>query len=197
MTEAVKTYLVEKGGLTRDEFDKIKHGLKFKSVKKGQFLLREDEICPATFFVEKGLLRSFSIDEGGKEHIIQFAPENWFISDRSSSYFNESSEFFIDAVEDTSVAIIDTDFINDATKISDAFRSYNDKLLHNHIRQLQKRLNLLLSASSEKRYLNFIHLYPDLTLRVPQWMIASYLGITPESLSRVRKELASKNFKKN
>jgi CRP-like cAMP-binding protein len=67
--------------------------------------------------------------------------------------------------------------------------------LQNHIRQLQKRINLLLGASAEKRYLDFISLYPDLTLRVPQWMIASYLGITPESLSRVRKELAKRNFK--
>ncbi len=196
MNTALKTYLIEKAGLTENEFAKLEDGIKYKSISKGHFLLREGEVCQATFFVETGLLRSFSIDESGKEHIIQFAPENWFISDRGSVYFNEVSEIFIDAIEDTTLAIIDSGFLTKASQISAAFRAYNDKLLHNHIRHLQKRLNLLLSATSEKRYLNFIHLYPDLTLRVPQWMIASYLGITPESLSRVRKELASKNFKK-
>ncbi|MPT33677.1 MAG: Crp/Fnr family transcriptional regulator, partial [Flavobacterium sp.] len=72
---------------------------------------------------------------------------------------------------------------------------FNEKALQNHIRHLQKRINLLLAATAEQRYLDFIKLYPDVTLRVPQWMIASYLGITPESLSRVRKELAKRNFK--
>lgn len=195
MFDTLKTYLTEKGGLTEEEFNTLKPVIKTKSVKKGQVLLREAEVCQSTFFVEKGLLRSFSIDEIGKEHIIQFAPENWFIGDRSSTYYNEGSEYFIDAVEDSTVAILDTDFMKLATEISPVFREYNDKLLHNHIRHLQKRLNLLLSASSLKRYLNFIKLYPDLTLRVPQWMIASYLGITPESLSRVRKDLATNNFR--
>jgi CRP-like cAMP-binding protein len=68
-------------------------------------------------------------------------------------------------------------------------------ILHNSIRFMQRRISLLLGATAEQRYLDFIELYPNLTLRVPQWMIASYLGITPESLSRVRKELATKNFK--
>ena len=76
-----------------------------------------------------------------------------------------------------------------------AFNEFNNKLLHNHIRQLQKRINLLLSATAEERYLDFIEIYPDLLLRVPQTMVASYLGITPESLSRVRRVLATKNFK--
>ena len=72
---------------------------------------------------------------------------------------------------------------------------FNNKLLHNHIRQLQNRINQLLSATAEERYLHFTKIYPDIFLRVPQLMVASYLGITPESLSRVRKELAQKNHK--
>jgi CRP-like cAMP-binding protein len=86
-------------------------------------------------------------------------------------------------------------FIEKANEISPEFRTYNEYLLQNHIRQLQNRIDLLIGASAEVRYLEFIKLYPNLTLRVPQWMIASYLGITPESLSRVRKELAKRNFK--
>ena len=197
MLEKFKSYLVDKGGLSEAEFQELTPALQTKTIDKGTYLLREGEICKHAFFVEKGLLRSFSIDQVGKEHIIQFSPENWIMSDRSSNFFNESSEFFIEAIEDTEVVLLDKSFFSLASDISFNFRKYNELLLQNHIRHLQKRVNLLLSATAEKRYLNFIQLYPDLTLRVPQWMIASYLGITPESLSRVRKELAAKNFKTN
>ena len=195
MNSNFKNYLFQKSGVTKDQYDQLESVLNFRTYKKDAVLLREGEVCNSIFFVEKGLLRSFSINESGKEHIIQFAPENWFMSDRSSNYFNNPSDFFIDAVEDSEVVLIEPQFFQLASDISPPFRQYNDLLLHNHIRHLQKRMNLLLSASAEKRYLDFIDLYPDLTLRVPQWMIASYLGITPESLSRVRKELATKNFK--
>ena len=102
---------------------------------------------------------------------------------------------FIDAIEDTEIVFIDKNFINAAAEISVSFREQDNIALHNHIRQLQKRVNLLLGATAEQRYLDFITIYPSLTLRIPQWMIASYLGITPETLSRVRKELAKRNFK--
>ncbi len=140
------------------------------------------------------MVRFYSIDNEGKEHIIQFAPENWFIGDRGSTYFGQPSKFFIDAIEETTVVVLDQDFVESASEISPEFRNYNEYLLQNHIRHLQDRINLLIGASAEKRYLDFIKLYSDLTLRIPQWMIASYLGITPESLSRVRKEIAQKKL---
>lgn len=195
MCEIFVKYLKRNAGLSDGELRQLTDIVASKTVGKGEFLLHEGEVCRHAFFVEKGLLRSFSIGETGKEHIIQFASENWFISDRSSTYFNKPSDFFIEAIEETKLVLIGTDFINIASEISPSFRQYNEKLLQNHIRHLQKRVNLLLGATAEKRYLDFINLYPDLMLRVPQWMIASYLGITPESLSRVRKELAKRNFK--
>lgn len=166
-----------------------------KEIKKNELLLSAGQVCKNIFFVEKGLLRLFSIDENGKEHIIQFAPQDWFLSERDSLYFGTPSDFFIDALEDTTAVIFDQDFTRKASEISPEFRNYNEYILQNHIRQLQKRINLLIAAPAETRYLHFIKLYPDLTLRIPQWMIASYLGITPESLSRVRKGLADKHFK--
>ena len=194
MIQKFQTYLKEKAGITDEQFYLMGEVLNTKTFPKGQLILNKGEVCKYTFFVEQGLLRSYTIDEAGKEHIIQFASEGWFMSDRSSAYFNQPSDFFIDAVEETNVVLIDQDFIKRASALSLSFIQFNEKLLQNHIRQLQKRVNLLLAASAETRYLNFIQLYPDLTLRVPQWMIASYLGITPESLSRVRKDLAKKNF---
>lgn len=192
----LKTFLTSNLNIDETEISSLVEACTTKKVKKDQFLLRENEQCKHTFFVEKGLLRQFSIDDKGKEHILSFAPENWLVTDRESSYFDQPSNYFIEALEDSVVAIIDEDFIQLLSKKIANFTDFNNKLLHNHIRHLQNRINLLLSASAEDRYLQFVAMYPDILLRVPQTMVASYLGITPESLSRVRKELAQKNFKK-
>lgn len=165
-----------------------------KKVQKNQFLLQYGEICRYIYFVEKGLLKMYSIDKNGKEHIIQFAPESWLISDRSSLYFNEKSVYYIEAVEDSEILMLPPDFINKITEGFPNSLEQSDILLQKHIKSLQDRINSLLAETAEERYMKFITMYPDLLLRVPQWMIASYLGITPESLSRVRKELARKNF---
>ncbi|MCY1378624.1 hypothetical protein D9M69_662750 [compost metagenome] len=138
-------------------------------------------------------MRQYSIDEKGKEHIIQFAPENWFMSDRESVYFDQPSSYFMQALEDTVTFLLDDTLFLELSRSDAAFLEFNNRLLHNHIRHLQRRITQLQSATAEERYLDFIRMYPDLLLRVPQIFIASYLGITPESLSRVRKELSRKN----
>lgn len=189
----LRNYLIEKAGVSEVEYANIEPLVTRKHVKKGDFLLRDGEICQHSIFVEKGLLRFYSIDIVGKEHIIQFASENWFVSDRASVYFNNPSNYFIDAIEDSKVVFLDQTFMCSASEISKGFSLYNEQILQKHIMQLQNRVRLLIGANAEERYLDFIRLYPDLMLRVPQWMIASYLGITPESLSRVRKELARRN----
>lgn len=163
-----------------------------KHIKKGEYLLQAGEVCQHTYFVEKGLLRMYSIDKNGKEHIIQFAPENWLASDRSSLYFNEKSNYYIDAVEDSDVLFLSPDFFANLKMQFPGTIANNDLLLQKHIRGLQNRINSLLSDTAQERYLTFLKMYPNIMQRVPQWMVASYLGITPESLSRVRKELVKK-----
>lgn len=186
------TYLKQNAGVTDKQLSRIKNRMELRTVSKGEILLRAGDICKNTFYVEKGLLRFYSIDTFGKERIIQFAPEGWFVSDRSSIYFNEPSEYFIDAVEETSVIVMDENFSCDLGSESPEYTRYLEQILQKHIRFLQKRINLLIGATVEERYLDFIKSYPNLTARVPQWMIASYLGVTPEGLSRVRKELVKK-----
>lgn len=195
MKSDFKTYLTQNAKLSEEQFFEIAGSLKRKNIRKGDFLLKQGEVCHHSFFVEKGLLRSYNLDQNGKEHIIQFAPQGWIITDRSSSFFNEASLLFIDAVEETEVLFLDGDFFENLSCSSAEFAKSNTQALHNHIRNLQNRVSMLLGATAEERYLQFIKMYPDILLRVPQWMVASYLGITPESLSRVRKELAKKNFK--
>ena len=185
-----ETYLTSNIALDNDSIDNLMLHCKQQQIYKGDFLLRQGEKCKHSFFVESGLLKQYSIDEKGKEHIIQFAPEKWFISDRESVYFDNPSNYFIQAIEDTKVFVLDELFFQELSLSHPNFLDYNNRLLHNHIRHLQKRITQLLSATAEQRYLDFIQVYPDISLRVPQTMIASYLGITPESLSRVRKELA-------
>jgi len=194
MLQNFKNYLLTHTQITESEYSSLFDLVEVKTILKGEFLLQKGEHCKHSFFIENGLARFYSIDKDGKEHIIQFAPENWFVVDRASVFFNEPSEYYIDTIEDTTAVFLDENFFCAASETVSFFSKYNEFLLQNHIKHLQNRINLLLSAQAEERYLKFIKLYPDLTLRIPQWMIASYLGITPESLSRVRKELARKNF---
>jgi CRP-like cAMP-binding protein len=164
-------------------------------VKKGEMLLQQGEICKYCFYVKKGLLKYYAIDDDGKTHVLQFAPEQWFLADRESYFFNKASSFFIDAIEDSEILQLSyADFCIMSNGDPD-FAVFNDRLLHRHIAQLQNRILLLISASVEERYQHFIKTYPELLLRVPQHLVASYLGVTPEGLSRVRKDLARKNFK--
>jgi CRP-like cAMP-binding protein len=185
-------FLEDLAGMSHEEAFQFAGAFQKENITKGDYLLREGELCKHTFFVESGLLRMYSIDSRGKEHILQFACEGWFISDRSSIYFNEPSDYFIDAIEDTTYVILDPAALQSGSGDYPEFRAFNERALHNHIRQLQKRITSLIGASAEERYSAFTQLYADLIQRVPQWMIASYLGITPESLSRVRKSIVQK-----
>jgi CRP-like cAMP-binding protein len=194
MLDQFKDYLRKKITITDEQLDLITASLKTKTFDKNKLILSPGEISSKTYFVTEGLLRYYSIDAKGRANIIQFAPEFWWLSERNS-FFNEPADFYIDAIEPTTTLIIPKNYFQEAAVHVPGLAELNHTMLNNSIRFMQKRINMLLSATAEERYLDFIKLYPNLTLRVPQWMIASYLGITPESLSRVRKDLAHKHFR--
>jgi len=185
-----KKYLKEIAGVTDTQYQQLEKKINKDSIDDGELLLQKGQICKHFFYVEQGLLRFYSIDGKGKEHILEFAPEKWIIGDRGSYYFNQPSKYFIDATEKTTMAVIDNKFLGVVSDISPQFQKHNERILHNHIRQLQDRINKLIGATAEERYIDFLAMYPNLTTRVPQWMIASYLGVTPESLSRIRKNIS-------
>lgn len=195
MSARFALYLKNRLSISDEQAAEAVSCLKTKSFKKGEIILHAGSKKSEMYFINSGLLRYYSIDEKGKEHVIQFAPEDWMLSDRDTAVFGEPSSFFIDAIEDTEVVVVQKDFFPAIQSIVPEILQLNISMLHNSIRFMQKRINMLLSATAEERYLDFIKLYPNLTLRVPQWMIASYLGVTPESLSRVRKDLAKKHFR--
>jgi CRP-like cAMP-binding protein len=192
-TPKFELYLKTHLGMTEENLFRLVPLLNKRIVNKNDFLIREGDNSSSAFFVERGLLRSYTIDEDGKHHIIQFTPENCFISDRSSVYYNEPSMSFIEAIEDSYVIQLGHTY-NDFMKGIPAYNEHNEIILNKYIRNLQGRVNGLLGARAKDRYLQFIRLYSKISARVPQWMIASYLGITRESLSRVRKDLATNNF---
>lgn len=154
--------------------------MKRLEVKKGEILQRKGDLNSKVYHVESGLLRSYAISDKGKEHIYMFAPEGWIIADFIAP--DVPGVLFIDALED---AII--------IKKKKGIEEEHDlpKLLKRH-RMLQKRVIMLLCASAIERYEHFIETYPDIVQRVPQKMIASYLGITPEALSAAKKKRKTK-----
>jgi hypothetical protein len=153
---------------------------KIKQVKRGEFLQREGELSISVFYVKKGLLRSYTIDSKGKEHIFMFGTEGWIVADNVAS--GEKGELFIDALEDSIVI-----------PISKTSPPKNDfQKLHKRIGVLQKRIIMLMSAPAIGRYNHFLEVYPDIVQRVPQRMIASYLGITPQALSTIRGKITEK-----
>jgi CRP-like cAMP-binding protein len=154
--------------------------------RKRQYLLQEGDICTQFYFVVKGCLRMYKIDDKGTTHILQFATENYWINDLGSFHDLRPSELAIDALEDSVVLQISRDDLIalylQAPKFDRIFRV----LLENSFVRLQNRLLQNISSTAEDRYQSFLELYPHLLNRLSQVQIAAYLGITPEFLSRLR-----------
>jgi CRP-like cAMP-binding protein len=162
-------------------------------IQKGTILLRKGDVCNYGYKIISGCLKSYVIDNAEKEHIIQFAPENWIISDLDSLLNKKPSSIFIEAVEDTEyVKFSNADFKDFAYANNYALMEQEHlKIIRNMI-SLNKRIIALLSATAEERYLEFVETYPTIVQRLPLKLIASYIGITPEYLSEIRRKIAKK-----
>jgi CRP-like cAMP-binding protein len=182
----------EKVALTSEEEDVCKSFLIPKKVRKKQYILQEGDVCKYSAFVEKGGLRSYTIDEKGHEHIVQFAIEGWWISDMYSFITGEPSVYNIDVLEDAELLLLSTSSQEELLQKVPKFERYMRLLVQGGYIALQRRLILSLSQSAEEKYIKLTNTYPDIIQRVPQHMIASYLGITPETLSRIRKQISGR-----
>lgn len=187
MFEILFEYLGKHLPLSPNDIDFIRSVFSPKKLLKGEFLLREGDISKYGAFVCKGFLRSYVIDNKGKEHIIQFAPENWWISDKGASAEGKAS-CFIDAIEDSDLLLIDQDGHFKMLEIVPAYSASFQAGMQKRSAAKDKRIVHSLIADAEERYHDFLQTYPSIAQRVPQHMLASYLGIAPETLSRVRRK---------
>lgn len=157
-------------------------------VKKKTLLLKEGDLCKHHYFVHSGCLRLYFIDDKGAEHTVQFAIENWWITDYTSYHHGRPGQFYLQAIEDCSIVAID--------KLEEAALFNRLPTLEHYFRQLlviaagaaQWRITYVFSRSKEEMYKQFNASFPGFVQRVPQYMLASYLGLTPEYLSEIRKK---------
>jgi len=162
---------------------------RIKHFPKGEILQRAGDSVATTFYVKKGLLRSYIIDSKGKEHIFMFAPEGWIIADVEALEFSEPVQLFIDCLEDSEVIIFNKDCLIKADLPKEKMIE-NAQLLYRRLGKLQRRVLMLMGSPAIERYTYFLITYPELPNRVPQRMIATYLGITPQALSTIRGKTA-------
>ena len=178
--------------LTDEEFDFCKNLFIPKKLRKRQYLLQEGDECKYTIFVEKGLLRSYTVDEKGSEHILQFAFEGWWMADLYSFLTKEPSIYNIDALEDCELLMITQPSWDTLLDHIPSMERYFRILIQNNLIATQRRLMGAMSENAEEKYVKLLKTFPECIQRVPQHMIASYLGITRETLSRTRSQMASR-----
>lgn len=165
---------------------------KEKKVSKGEILIQEGDAVTKTYFVNTGCLRSFCMDKNGKEHTLQFAIKDWWISDFIAIYNNEKATLTVECIKDAEIIEFNSKDLSDIHSIFPEFESFQRKNLERHVVSLHKRILNQLQLTAPERYQLFLQQYQEIEQFTPNYHIASYLGITQQSLSRIRLENAKK-----
>lgn len=192
MYTLLRSHIEKRVQLTDEEFAVCTEYFTVKKLRKKQFLLQEGEVCKQIAFVNSGCLRVYTVDNKGVEHVIQFAIEDWWISDLNSFLSGLPATYFIDALQNSEVLMLEKDARDNLLNVCPKMERFFRLLMEANYVATHQRIADALSTSAEDRYLKFIETYPALFEQIPQHNIASYLGITPQSLSRIRKELSQK-----
>lgn len=161
--------------------------IKPRNIKRKQMILQEGFVCKHYTFVEKGCFKMYGIDEKGTEHNLMFAAENDWVADLGSFYSGKPSKLFIEAIEPSTILQIEKQDLLYLFVHSPKFDRNFRVIVEEKFIELQNRLLQNFSSNAEQRYLDFLEQYTELALRLPNTQIASYLGITPEFLSKIRK----------
>jgi len=176
--------------LTPEEIRELEERVTYRKVKRRQYLLTNGEVCKHYSFIVEGCFKMYKVDEAAKEHNLQFSIENQWIADIGSFHTEQPSRLYIEAIEPSSILQIAKEelifFYEKSIKFNRIFRV----IVEDEFVQLQNRLLQTISTSAEQRYLHFINHHPDLFNRISNVQIASYLGVTPEFLSTIRKKLS-------
>ncbi|MGO3109949.1 Crp/Fnr family transcriptional regulator [Sphingobacterium sp. JB170] len=191
MFEVLFAHIEEKVTLTDKEKLAISEFFTFKKIRRKQYILQEGDICKNMVFINKGLLKSYRLDEKGGEHITVFGWEGWWISDLKSFLQQIPATLFIDAVKDTELLVISREDYEELTLAVPVMNRYFRILYENSLVTKDERLISLNRYTAEEKFQRLIDYNPEMIQRVPQHLIASYLGLAPATLSRIRKRLGS------
>lgn len=189
MYDIIFKHIEEKVQLSQSEKELIKTFFKPKKLKKKQFLVVEGHVCSYLTFVSKGLLKSYNVDDKGNEHINQFSPEGWWTSDMSSFFSGGISFYSIDAMEDSAVLLITREDFENLTLQVPVMDRYFRLLFQNSLITKERRLISSHTHTAEEKYRYIVENNPDFIRRIPQNLLASYLGLSPETLSRLKKNI--------
>lgn len=189
--EHLKLHISKFVDLSEDDLDAIIEYFSVIKVSKKQNLSFEGKICPANYFVLNGCLRLFFLNEKGVEQTVQFAIENWWLSDYASFSSQKIAAFSIQVVEDSEIAVLDYAKQEELLKHFPAMEKYFRMVHQKAHAAYQFRIKLLYSNSREEIYRSFIASFPSFVQRIPQYLLASYLGFTPEYLSEIRRKIIS------
>lgn len=187
MKNNVKKYFNKYVDFSDAEIDEIYAKLTLKTFQKKEYILQAGQVCKKKFFIANGLVRSFYIDDKGNEQITQFALEHWWITNMESFIHQTPSFSSIQALENTQILMLSKDDLEELflsiPKLERLFRIITEHMLI----AIQRRNDIYLQMKSKDRYHSLVNHFPSFIQRVPQYMIASYLKITPEYLSELRK----------
>jgi len=173
--------------LSEDDIVVFNKYVETHQLKKKEFLLQESRVCNHLYFVEKGCLRMYFINKKGAEQIVQFALDGWWISDYQSFTNHTPSDYYIQTIEESAIVSIDNQNLDKLLFELPKLEKYFRIIMQKAFAGAQLRSKLLYEMSKEEFYTHFSTSFPEFMLRVPQYMIASYLGLTPEYLSELRK----------
>ena len=193
MSDVFKKYLVDRASLSHKEIEVIKSASNKISLRRKQFLLQEGEVCRHYAFVMKGCLRLYRVRQDKTEHITRFAVANWWMSDTESIELQTPSKYYIEALESTDVLLWAKEDMERITEDIPKFKALRERLIARSHHTSLERIYTTISHSSEEKYEKFISTYPDIFNRVPLHMIASYLGLTRKTLSRIRAQHTKQN----
>lgn len=183
--EKLRQHIEQITPVSDEEYAYIQSQFTKKRVRKGQFLIHEGDEVRHEYLVLSGIYRVFYIDADGKEHIVQFAQENWWMSDYTAFFNQKPATTFIECMEEGEVLYSSLHVRETLSKEMHKMEHfYRVKLTNGYVAQ-QERIKLMLASTPQQRYEAFINLYPDLMQRIPKKYIAQYLGVTRETLSRL------------